>query len=282
MKHDVYRRTRAKRNSMAHGHEMHKTEESVVDKAIHIVQQGTMILSYFDFEVPVLSLPDGTRYIPVVALCRMLDLNPRTHIPRWRRLFLWEHARKLPLQTETRGTRIVWCLHLGTLFFWCSCFNWSLVSPERREQLRQATDAGLKAMEQVQQEMLRRYRDLRRQLFTFLTAYAQADTQLDQVAQRMHTRLDKDSCLQFEVLLSEGRMLIQEATAHARNVVHDQATDLIVDVVTVEADGQMTQIGSFPLFPIVSNQDEERFSAYLSRLTHWYREVFAFLDEQGL
>ncbi len=77
-------------------------------------------------------------------------------------------------------------------------------------------------------------------------------------------------------------MLIQEATAHAHNVVHEQATDLIVDVVTLDADGQMTQIGSFPLFPVVSRQDEERFSAYLSRLTRWYREVFAFLDEQGL
>jgi len=254
----------------------------VVEQALPVVQQGTMILPYFDYEVPVLSLPDGTRYIPVVALCRMLGLSPRTHIPRWRRLFLWEHARKLPLQTETRGRKLVWCLHLGALFFWYSCFNWSLVSPERREQLRQAADAALKAMEQVQQEMLRRYRDLRQHLFTFLTAYAQADTQLDQVARRMHTCLERDSCLQFEVLLSQGRMLIQEATAHARNLVHEQATDLIADVVTVEADGQMTQIGSFPLFPVVPRQDEERFSAYLSRLTHWYREVFKFLDEQGL
>src|SRR6266699_3739577 len=101
-----------------------------------------MTLPYFDYEVPVLSLPDGTRYIPVVALCRMLDLRSETHIPRWRRLFLWEHARKLPMRTETRGTRIVWCLHLGALFFWCSSFNWSLVSAERRVQLQQATEVG--------------------------------------------------------------------------------------------------------------------------------------------
>ncbi len=64
--------------------------------------------------------------------------------------------------------------------------------------------------------------------------------------------------------------------------MHEQATDLIADVVTTDADGQMTQIGSFPLFPVVSRQDEERFSAYLSRLTEWYRKVFAFLDEKGL
>jgi len=147
-----------------------------------VVGQGTMILPYFGDEVPIVLLADGTRYIPVVALCRILGLRPERHIPRWRRLFLWEHARKLPLQTEKRGTRIVWCLHLGALFFWCSCFNWSLVSPERQVQLREATDAGLKQLEQAHQEMLTRYRQMRHLLFRFLTNYADAQTQLQQVA----------------------------------------------------------------------------------------------------
>ncbi len=141
---------------------------------------------------------------------------------------------------------------------------------------------ALKVMEQVQQEMLQRYRKMRGHLLRFLMAYAQADSQLDQVAQRMQVRLDRASCLQFEVLLSQGRTLIQEATSFARKLVQEQATDLIVDVVTLEADGQMTQVDTFPLFPVVSRQDEERFSAYLSRLTQWYRQVFAFLDEKGL
>ncbi len=88
-----------------------------------IVQQGVITLPYFDEEVPIVYLADGASYIPVVALCRMLGLRPRTHMPRWRRLFLWEQARKLPLRTEQRGTRGVWCLHLGALLFWCSCFN---------------------------------------------------------------------------------------------------------------------------------------------------------------
>ncbi len=246
-----------------------------------IVQQATIVLPYFDSEVPVLYVADGRRYIPVVAVCRMLGLRADTHMARWRRLLVWDTARKLPLRTA-RGTRIVWCLQLGAVPFLYSCFNWSLVSPERQGQLRQATDASLKLMEQAQHKMLLRYRDLRHHLFTFLVAYAQADSQLDQVARRMHVRLDRDSCLQFEVLLSQGRTLIQEATAYARTLVQEQATDLIADVVTADADGQMTQIGTFPLFPVVSRQDEERFSAYLSKLTQWYRQVFAFLDEKGL
>ncbi len=137
-------------------------------------------------------------------------------------------------------------------------------------------------MEQAQQEMLQRYRDLRGHLFTFLVAYAQADSQLDQVARRMQARLDRDSYLRFESLLSQGRALIQEATAFARKLVQEQANDLIADVVTADVDGRMTQIGTFPLFPVVTRQDEECFSEHLSKLTQWYRQVFAFLDEKGL
>lgn len=40
-----------------------------------IVQQGVMTLPYFDDEVPILYLADGTRYILVLALYRMLGLR---------------------------------------------------------------------------------------------------------------------------------------------------------------------------------------------------------------
>jgi len=246
-----------------------------------VVRQTTITLAYFEQELPALYVADGTAYIPVIALCQMLGLHAATHMARWRRLMIWNHARKLPLKT-LRGRRIVWCLHLGMVPLLYTCFNWSLVSPERREQLRQATNASMQAMAQVQQEILRRYRQLRSNLLRFLVTYAQVDSQLDLIAQRAYARLQQDDWLEFEVLLSQGRMLIQEATAFARTLVQEQATDLIVDVVTLEADGQMTQVDTFPLFPVVSRQDEERFSAYLSRLAHWYHDVFAFLDEKGL
>ncbi len=247
-----------------------------------VVQQGTMILPYFDDEVPIVSLADGTRYIPVVVLCRMLGLSPRTHIPRWRRLFLWEHARKLPVQTEKRGTRMVWCLHLGALFFWCSSFNWSLVSPERRVQLREATDAGLRHLEQAHQEMLTHYRQMRHLLFRFLTNYADAQTQLQQVAARMHRRLDAASCAALDALLAQGCAIIEEATAHARAILNDQASIPIMDVVTIDAEGNATQVDTQPLFLVVPEQACEQFFAQIDRLTHWFRDFVFFLAAHGL
>src|SRR6266567_4413110 len=245
-----------------------------------VVQQGTMILPYFDAEVPVVSLADGTRYIPVVALCRMIGLHPRTYIPRWRRLLLWEHARKLPLRTATRGTRMVWCLHLGALFFWCSCFNWSLVSPERQVQLRQATDAGLKHLEQAHQEMLARYRQMRHLLFRFLTDHADAQTHLHQLAAGIHPRLDAASSAALDMHIEEGCMLIDGATVHARAILQDQASIPIMDVVTLDAEGNATEVGSLPLFPVIRREDEEQFFAQIDKLTRWYCDLARFLVEK--
>jgi hypothetical protein len=247
-----------------------------------VVQQGVMTLPYFDDEIPVVYLSDGTCYIPVVALCRMLGLSPRTHIPRWRRLFLWEHARKLPLQTEKRGTRMVWCLHLGGLFFWCSSFNWSLVSPERQVQLQQATDAGLTHLEQAHQEMLTRYRQMRHLLFRFVTNYADAQTQLQQVAARMHTRLDAASSAVLDALLAQGCACIEEATVHARAMLHDQASIPIMDVFTIDAEGNATEVGTQPLFPVIPEEACEQFFAQIDRLTRWDRDFIFFLAEHGL
>ena len=253
-----------------------------MEQETQTIHQTTMILPYFDYEVPFLSLSDRAGYIPVAALCRMLGLNPRTHIPRWRRLFLWVHARKLPLRTATRGTRIVWCLHLGALLFWCSCFNWSLVSPERQVQLRQATDAGLKYLEQAHHEMLTHYRQMRRQLFRFLTKYADAQTQLQQVATRMRGRLDAASTAAFEVLLEKGYALIEEATIHARAMLQDLASIPIMDVFTIDAEGNAIEAGTQPLFPVIPKKDCEQFFVQIDRLIHWYGDFFLFLVEHEL
>jgi hypothetical protein len=247
-----------------------------------VVQQSVMTLPYFEYEVPIVYLADGAGYIPVVVLCRMLGLNPRAHMPRWRRLFLWEHARKLPVQTEKRGTRMVWCLHLGALLFWCSSFNWSLVSPERQVQLREATDAGLTHLEQANQEMLTRYRKMRHLLFRFLTNYADAQTQLQQVAARMHPRLDAGSSAALDALLEKGCALINATTAHARAILRDQASNPIMDVVTIDAEGNASEVGTQPLFPVIPEQDCEQFFAHIDRLTHWYGDFFFFLEEHSL
>src|SRR6266571_3653464 len=150
-------------------------EQKVSEQLKQGVQQATIVLPYFDEEVSVLYLENGTAYLPVRALCHMLGLRAETHIPRWRKLVLWASARKLPLQTA-RGERMVWCLHRGALPFWCICFNWSVVSAERREQLRQATEAWQEDVAQAHQLLLERYRSLRRYLFVFLNAYSDAET----------------------------------------------------------------------------------------------------------
>ena len=57
-------------------------ERNVTGQERQDIRQTTIVLPYFDEEVPVLYLPDGTAYLPLRPLCRMLGLRPETHIPR--------------------------------------------------------------------------------------------------------------------------------------------------------------------------------------------------------
>ncbi len=257
---------------------MNTEEDSRRGKKRQAIQQTTMLLPYFDEEVPALYLADGTAYLPVRALCRMLGLRAEANIPRWRKLVLWTNARKLPLQTA-RGQRIVWCLHRGALPFWCACFNWSLVSAERRERLRQATDAWQEDVAQAHRLMLARYRSWRRLLFTFLNAYSDADNWLDHWALHFPCSLDATFSLQLEQLLSQGKTLISEATGQVRKMVQEQAMAPVVDMITLDVDGVGTERGTLPLFPIVPREDCELFFASMRKLAQWYREMATFIDK---
>jgi hypothetical protein len=256
-------------------------EESLSRKQEQSIQQATIVLPYFDVEVPVLYLADGTAYLPVRSLCHMLGLRAETHIPRWRRLVLWANARKLPLLTS-RGRRMMWCLHLGALPFWCACFNWSLVSNERREQLRRANDAWQKDIAQAQRILLERYRSLRKDLFAFLEAYNDAEAWLDCWALHLSAALDTASFRQFETLLSRGKTLISEATARARKIVQEQAVAPIIDIVTIDEHGAVTEIDTEPLFPVVPDKDHEQFFASVRKLAQWHQELRAFIGGRKL
>jgi hypothetical protein len=256
---------------------MNPEEDSRSGKKRQVFQLTTM-LPFFDEEIPTLYLADGTVYIPVRELCRMLGLRADTHIRRWRKLVLWANARKLPLQTA-RGQRTVWCLHRGALPFWCSCFHWSLVSAERRKQLRQATDAWLEDVAQANRLMVNRYRSFRRLLFAYLETYSDAEILLNCCKLHLCCSLDVASFLQLEQLLFQGETLISEATEQARKMVQEQAIAPIVDVITLGVDGVETEIGTLPIFPILPREDCEQFFASLRKLAQWYQEMAAFMDE---
>src|SRR5438105_3311167 len=69
-------------------------------ESVEVIAQTTMTLPYLDDQVPALYLSDGRPYIPVCAVCKVFGIRADTHIQRWRKLLLWETARKLPFQTE--------------------------------------------------------------------------------------------------------------------------------------------------------------------------------------
>jgi hypothetical protein len=247
------------------------------------IRQTTMVLPYFDYEIPVLLLQDGSTYIPVIELCMMLGLRADTHMSRWRTLLFWKDARKLPYHTPRRGRRVVWCLPGGALLFWYGCFDWSLVSLERQAQLRQATDEGIEVLAQFHQQMLSQYRRVRQQLFEFVTAYAETDTTLPRLIAAMHVYLnDFEACIAWEELMSQVQTCVSVALAHARKMLQEQGAIPVVDAVKVNAAGEVIEEMGLPLFPIVPTEDVIRFYEYLKQLAQWSRQLMDFLATHGV
>ena len=246
-----------------------------------VVAQKMIPLPFLSEEVPALYLADGRPYIPVFAVCHALGIRADMHIQRWRHLALWVTARKLPLLTEKHGKRLVWCLLISEVPFLYSLFDWKLVSPERRLQLHRATEEQVKLANLAYQTMQQRYAAIRRALFTFLTTCADIDALLQRYAAAMLPALDDQSALALAALLDRGRSLFQEATAHARKMVHEQGALPVVDAIKIDAQNNVIDSFSMPLLPIVSHEDSERFFVLMGQLTAWMQEERAFWAERG-
>jgi hypothetical protein len=241
-----------------------------------VIEQTTVTLPFLDDQVPALCLADRRVYIPVRAVCHALGIRADTHIRRWQGLVLWITARKLPLQTEKRGKRLVWCLLISEVPFLYSLFDWRLVSPERRLQLLKATEEQVKLADLAYQEMQQRYKAMRQTLFTFLTTFTDIDKLLQQYAQILSPTLDNESSFTLLALIERGRSLFQDATAHARKILQDQGELPIIDVFKIDADSKVIDTFSMPLLPIVPQEESEQFFALMGQLTVWRQELQTF------
>lgn len=263
---------------------MNNTQKNRNEGNGEVLRQETITIPHFEYEVPALYVADGEApYIRVIALCRMLGIRYDTRIARWRTLLLWEDARKLPLQREKSGRRVVWCLPLGAVSFLFSCFDWKYVDLECRQHMRQMIDECRVALERAHKEMAANYAYIRRSLFEFLTVYADFEPKLARFALCLHIILaDVAASTQLETLLGQGRILIDEATAHARGMLLELIKGPIVDVVSLRPDGEVIEEFSLPLFTVVPREDSARFFEYLRRLTRWDQDLTTFLEQHDL
>lgn len=246
-----------------------------------VIEQRTVTLPFLNDEVPALYPANGRPYIPVCAVCRALGIRVDIHIQRWRKLVLWFTARKLSFQTEKRGKRLVWCLPISEVPFLYGLFDWKLVSPERRLQLRLATEEQVKLADLAYQEMQQRYKAMRQALFNFLTTFVDIDTLLQHYTDVLSPTLDNDSSLALSALIDRGRSLFQKATAHARKMLHYQGELPIIDVLKIDANNHVIDTFSMPLLPIVLQEDSEHFLTLIGHLTAWRQELQAFWSERG-
>jgi len=246
------------------------------------IRQESVTLPHFHYDVPVLYLADGGPYIPVIAICQMLGIRADTHIPRWRKLLLWITARKLPVYLPKRGKRLVWCLPLGEVPFLYSCFNWQCVPYERRAQLLRAAEEGSRISGLAYQARQQSYKAMRHLLFTTLTNFTDFEANLQRCAKNLAPSLEDEFRLWLNNHIQYGRSLIRETIACARQLLHEQGDLPIVDGLHINLDGNVIDTFSMPLLPIVPRKGSKQIFENIEKLTQWYQELIAFLEEQGL
>jgi hypothetical protein len=247
------------------------------------VQQVTVTLPYFLDCVPMLYTCDGTPYIPMIELCRLLGLRVETHLSHWRKMPLWKCARKLPLQTHTGGKQLVWCLHIGALPFWYCTLNSADIAPERREQLQQAKDDFIAVPDIIYREKLRRQRQLQRFLLYFLTTHTDTSLFLEQVIQQVAPLLNEENRVWLEELISQGQEIISEALIISRKILHEQEKFPAIATYQSSHNDPFFEIGTPPLLPTIlttSVEDQQHFSRLLALLREWYQDLVTFLKEQ--
>jgi hypothetical protein len=81
------------------------------------------------------------------------------------------------------------------------------------------------------------------------------------------------------LLISQGSMIIDHATSHSRKMLHEQAMTPIADVSTLNANGELTEMGTLPFFPVVPHKDCEQFYASMSQLTQWHKRMITLIDK---
>lgn len=245
-----------------------------------VIEQTTVPLPFLHDIAPALCLADGRLYIPVYAVCHTLGIRADMHIRRWQRLVVWITARKLPLQTEKRGKRLVWCLPISEVPFLYGLFNWQFVSPERRLQLRQATEEQAKRSNLVYQQMQQQYKVMHQALFTYLTNFADIESLLQQYVEILSPILDDESALLLASFINSGRSLFQITTSHACKMLHDQEMLPIIDTFKIDEDNTVIDSFSMPLLPIVPDDDKDLFIVFMRQLVDWRRELQAFWSER--
>ena len=130
--------------------------------------------------------------------------------------------------------------------------------------------------------MQQRYKATRHLLFTILTNFTDFDANLQRCATKLALLLEDEFRLWLNANIEYGRSLFRETIACARELLREQGDLPIVDALHINSDRKEIDTFSMPLLPIVPREGSERLFENIEKLTQWYQELIAFLEEQGL
>jgi hypothetical protein len=122
---------------------------------------------------------------------------------------------------------------------------------------------------------------VRQTLFSLLTQCADIDPWLDRQVERHLSSFEQETQAVFAALIEQGRRLYHHIATHARYMLGEQNALPIVDGVKLDAEQQVVDTFSMPLFPLVPDKDLKRLVELLRQLASWSEAMAGFWRAQG-
>lgn len=246
-----------------------------------VIRQATIRLPYFEEDLPGLWTSDGVCYVPMIAVCALLGLNPKVYRRRWRGMLLGQDARKLPYQSSAGYRRVVWCLSFPMTLLACCQVYERQVYPEKRDQLDRLTQEVSDVLAQQHQGMVEVYHRMRRVLFAFLTQVDGEEERMHARVQEVVTSLTEEDRPLLKQLETRGYALLTEAVRCAKVVLAWQADTPIVDLIALGPDGMGQLEESMPLLPVMREEDCVSFFDAYDAYDAWSKEWHTFFTVRG-
>lgn len=218
------------------------------------VTQSMIRLPHLGVRVPLLTVRDDVRYLPLFPLCRMLGVDADDPIRRRRHTMLWYEAKLLPLWWREKEI-VAWSLPYVSAI---SSFLGDLVPLARTAELRQRAheevEAASKVMEWAWMTVQERFEDARRSVYQLATLATELETLAD-TATAQGEQLSIEQRERLDAVLLVARAALDQTQAFVREWSADKGTLPVVDTLSVNESGDVVEARPMTLFGVAKEED---------------------------
>lgn len=241
----------------------------------YLLSGATMRLPSLDIEVNILFDEKGIHCVPLFQLCQILQLDAGYELRRLRHIMLGHQVRCLPFRQHERSY-VALCLDfpLGVTY-WLGIVQSRVKDPQRREQIHELTEFGLKLSAKAQKLVETAFLLGRRRMHALNLLLVDAAEILENI-HAFQDRIPLTMQPMLATLEEQFEALAQPARAFIRGWLESIGQLPVADIITMKADGTVDSDAppeTMTLLASISDADEYQLGEYEYRFKAWFKSL---------